>query len=729
MRWQTRLTAALFAVLFFGTLLARLYLLQIRDHDFYSRKAAGQQLRDTVVPAPRGEILSADGKVLAASADCWTVRASPRELQDAQVQPAAAALAQLLELEEADVLEKLSDRTSNDKLLRRRVDRAAADAVRSWCREQGVAGISVLQDTRRWYPEGAFCGSVLGFTNVDNAGVAGLELRYDRLLTGRSGAVLTAKNAWGYEMPTHYAAQIPPVPGGSLTLTIDSVLQHSLEKYLSFAVQEHHVSARGVGIVMDVNTGAILALSTKPDYDPNQPRRIADDAQREQVDARSGEEHRRALGLAQQRQWRNKAVSDLYEPGSVFKLFTCAAALDAGAVVQSDHFYCGSSINVAGTRFHCANHRRHGSQDVALALRNSCNQSFIQIGQKLGKERFFEYFRAFGLCGATGIDLPGEAKKSEYYTPDRMGPVELASCSFGQSSKITPIQVITAVSAVVNGGKLMEPYVAASARDAAGRELWRREPVLRRQVLSPEVSARMREMMEGVVQSGGGHNAYVAGYRVGGKTGTSQKLDSPDDRARIASFVGVAPIEDPRIAVLIALDEPHSFSTGGGALAAPVAGRIIEDAMEHYQIPARYTPEEQQRMEVTVPRLAGLSPEQAQKRLAQAGLACKVLGGGPEVLGQNTSPGEKLPRGSTLLLFTEPSMSVRPVTVPALVGQEVRQVRAALTAQGLNLRARGPADAPGAVAVAQLLPPGQTAAMSSVVEVWFCDPSAAAEEG
>ena len=422
MRLRTRLAAGFFVAVCFSTLVGRLWYLQIHEYDFYAQRAAGQQLRDSVVPAPRGDILDANGTPLAVSASCWTIRAVPREMADEDVAEASAALARILELDETDVLEKLGQRKSNDALLKRRVDQATADAVREACLENDWQGILILQDTKRWYPEGDFAASLLDFTNVDNQGVAGLELEYNSLLTGQDGRVLSAKNAWGYDMPTDYDTYIQPVQGNSLQLTVDVNVQHYLENYLSTAVKEHRVTARGVGIVMEVDTGRILAIATKPDYDPNEPRVIQDEAVRAQVDALTGEERTQALTLAQQTQWRNKAVSDLYEPGSVFKLITCAAALDAGVAATSDSFFCGESYGVAGIHFHCANHKQHGVQNLAQALQNSCNQSFIQIGQRLGKEAFCDYFAAFGLQEATGIDLPAEPKKSEFYTADRMGP-------------------------------------------------------------------------------------------------------------------------------------------------------------------------------------------------------------------------------------------------------------------------------------------------------------------
>ena len=584
-RARARLVALLLCGICFAGLIARLYWLQLAAGDWYTRRALGQQLRDTVVPADRGRIYSADGVLLAANSSCWTLRASPREMPADKLELAAHGLAQILELDEAALLEKFRDRASNDCLLRYRVERSMADAVRDFCEENGITGIRINQDSKRWYPQGEFLASVLGFTNVDNAGVSGLELEYNEQLTGQNGVVLTAVNAWGYTLEQSYETEQFPVEGSSLWLTIDTNIQHYLENALNYAVQEHHVAARAVGIVLDVNTGAVLAMSTTPAYDPNQPRILYDEAARAAVDALSGEQRTAALQLAQQTQWRNKAVSDLYEPGSVFKLITCAAALDAGAITRNSSFYCGESISVAGTRFHCANHKRHGTQTVTQALENSCNQSFIQIGARLGKEAFCDYFAAFGLREPTGIDLPAEPKKSLYYTADRMGPVELASCAFGQSSKISYLEMAAAVCAVVNGGKLMQPYLVSDILAPDGTVLEHRDPVCKRQVIQPETSAVMREMMEAVVLYGGGRNAQISGYRVGGKSGTSQKLDSADEKARIASFVAVAPIDDPQFLCLVCLDEPHSWTTAGGSLSAPVCAEVLEQTLVYKGVP------------------------------------------------------------------------------------------------------------------------------------------------
>lgn len=651
-RGRIRVFAAVVAVVCFGGLLARLFVLQILDPDNYADRAAGQQLRDTTLPAARGEIISADGVVLATSKTCWTIRASPRELDDAIVEPAARALSEILELDYDATLEKLSQRSSNDCLLRRRVDADMANAVRTWCAENGARGIQVLQDTKRVYPEGDFMGCLLGFTDVDNQGLWGLELAYDEPLTGQNGVILTAKNAWGYDMPTHYSTLQEAVPGSSLTLTIRDDIQHYLESALCAAVEEHNVASRAVGIVMDVNTGAVLAMSTKPDYDPNNPRVIVDETVRVRVNALTGEERSAALQTAQQAQWRNKAISDLYEPGSVFKLITCSAALDTGAVTRNTTFVCAGKIGVAGTTFRCANGHVHGSETVAQGLAVSCNPCFIQIGARLGKENFCKYFEAFGLRTATGIDLPGEIKRSEYYTADRMGPVELASCSFGQSSKVSYLQMITAVCAVVNGGKLMQPYVVQTITDADGQVTYQAQPTVKAQVIKEETSAVMLELMEGVVTSGTGKNAAVAGYRVGGKSGTSQKLDSENERARIASFVAVAPIENPQIAVLVCLDEPHSWTTSGGALSGPVCAEVLQKSLPRLGIEPSYNGEEQKKYFTTVPDVTGWRTAAAGQKLAEYSLTADVLGEGERVQSQYPAAGTSVRKNSAIQLDT-----------------------------------------------------------------------------
>ena len=720
LRLRAKVVGALFAVGCFGVLVVQLYRIQFVDRDFYAQKAAGQQLRGITVNAGRGTIYDANLDPLAVSSTAWTIRAVPREMAEEDIPQAAVALAEILQLDQQKVLDILNKRTSNDALLKRQVDKATVDELEEWLAETQTKGILIVEDSKRYYPEGDFAGSILGFVNVDGDGVAGIELEYNDTLTGEDGTLLSAKNAWGYPLPDFYETLLAPQQGSSLVLTIDKNIQGFLENHLARAVEEYHVQQRAVGIVMEVDTGKILAMSTKPDYDPNQPRLITDETLRAQIDALEGEERSQALSLAQQTQWRNKAVSDLYEPGSVFKIVTASAALDSGAVSRNSLFECRGSISVAGTRFRCANGRVHGTLNIADALMNSCNPSFIQIGAALGSERFFQYFEAFGLTGATGIDLPAEPKKSEYYTAERMGPVELASCSFGQSSKITPIQVITAVSAAVNGGKLMQPYLVSAVLDEQGSVLQSIEPTVKRQVISLETSDMMREMLKHTVDSGPGKNAYVAGYRVGGKSGTSQKLDSENKAARIASFVGIAPADDPKIAVLVVLDEPNTYTTAGGTLAAPVVGKVIRDTLQYLEVEPIYTEEEKEKLNVTVPNVVGSNRFDASNELAYSGLNCSTRGNGETVKSQYPPAGETLPRGSTVVMYTEETEAETTV-VPVLEGLTPEQAEQVLRTAGLNLNAQGAAEQEQVKAVSQNVQAGTTLPLGSSVTVEFYD--------
>ena len=432
-RLRARLIAAGLCAVCFAGLIGRLFWLQLCTGGWYTQRALGQQLRDTVVPADRGKMYSADGALLAANSSCWTLRASPREMPEDKLALAAKGLAEILELDEAKLLEKFSDRRSNDCLLRYRVERETADAVRDFCAANGITGVRINQDSKRWYPQGELLASVLGFTNVDNAGVSGLELKYNDTLTGQNGVVLTAVNAWGYTLAQSYETELAPVEGCGLRLTIDANIQHYLENALNYAVQEHHVAARSVGIVMEVNTGAVLAMASSPDYDPNQYGTIRDESLRAQVEAdvqaelekRQGEKAEgktdeeiyqeavnAATGTAQNKQWRSQAVNDTYEPGSTFKALVLAAALEEGVVSESDTFYCPGYYMVEGwpKPISCSKKAPgHGTQTLAEAVQNSCNPAFMQIGQRLGIEKFYEYFQAFGLTEPTNIDLNGEA--------------------------------------------------------------------------------------------------------------------------------------------------------------------------------------------------------------------------------------------------------------------------------------------------------------------------------
>ena len=744
MRRRTRVLAGLVAVLCFGGLLARLFTLQILDPSGYANRAAAQQLRDTTLPAARGEIYSADGVTLAASKTCWTIRASPRELADELVQPAAKALSEILNIDYDATLQKLSKRTSNDCLLRRRVDADLADAVRAWCTQNNALGIQILQDTKRVYPQGNFMGCLLGFTDVDNQGLWGLELQYDAQLTGRNGTILTAKNAWGYDMPTHYSTLQDAVPGNDITLTIRADIQHYLESALSAAVAEHHVAARAVGIVMEVDTGAILAMSTKPDYDPNDPRTIVDETIRQQVNALSGEERSKALQTAQQAQWRNKAISDTYEPGSTFKIITLAIALEEGATAPSDSFYCGGSMTGQGRGkpLKCWKTIGHGPQTLTQAAQHSCNVAFATLGLRIGEETFYRYCESFGffrasenpdasLTGKTGISLPGESgsiwwPRSVFCNSENFS--QLAAASFGQTFNITPLQLITAVSACCNGGYLMKPYIVDSVTDGTGALVSKTEPEVLRQVISEKTSAQVNAVLEQVVcdtKQGTGKNAYVAGYHIAGKTGTSEKVaqDAAGGKKEyIVSFIGYAPADDPQVVCLVLMDTPSNESgiyISGGQMAAPVVGRILGEVLPYLGVQPQYSEAEEKYIDRAVPPLTGKTPEEAVKLLREAGLAARIEGTGDIVTGQLPGKGTVVASGTTVLIYTGEIPEAEEETVPELTGLTYTEAREALFSRGLFLRSDSTilADSDTVRVVFQSTGAGESVPTGSVIEV------------
>lgn len=726
---------AILILLGFGSVVYSLVDLQIIEYEDYKVKAANQQLKDTVIPANRGVIYDANMKVLAQSATVWTVAVAPSEIDEEDRAGIAAGLSEILGVDEQSVLDKLAKTKSSYQTIKLKVEKPVADAVRQFAIEgrggKGYKGISLSQDSKRYYPYGNFAATVLGFTGTDNNGLSGLEAYYDDVLSGTPGRQVSAQTATGGDMGYEYDSFYAPQDGNSLVLTIDEVIQHYAEKELDRAVQDYNALARGVVIVMDVHTGGILAMATKGDYDPNNPFTIYDEAKRAEVEAVADDpatedvdEHKQALLEAQQTQWRNKAVSDLYEPGSVFKLITASAALDSGSSTLNDSFNCTGSIKVAGTTMRCAHTEGHGAENFSQALVNSCNPAFIQIGTKMGAGTFFNYFNAFGLTRKTGIDLPGEAQ-SQFYTAEGLGPVQLASCSFGQSNKITPIQMITAVATIANGGDLVQPHLVSKVLDASGNLVEDLEPEAKRQVISEETAKTICSIMQ---EASG--RAAVKGYRVGGKSGTSQKLDSGDPEARISSFVGIAPCDDPQIAVLVILDEPQNKVLGevfGGYLAAPVVGQIMSQALPYLGVEKIYTAEEAAEADVTVPNVTGQEVANAQVTLTRdKGLSVDVKGSGSTVVRQFPSSGT-LPRGGTVTLYTEEGLADEMVTVPEVTGRDMASVEKALAAAGLNLRKDGSTGSSSVIATTQDLAAGTQVPLGTVVTVSFHDPSVSAD--
>ena len=719
------ITVAVMVLGGFGLLGYNLGCLQLRDYEELQAKASKQQMRATTIPANRGVIYDANMTVLAQSTTVWNISVSPKEIPDEKKEAVAKGLSEILEVDYDALLERMRTSNSYYESVKKKVEKPATDAVREWVSSADLPGVNIDQDTKRYYPYGDFASTVLGFTSSDNKGLAGLEYYYNDTLSGTPGRSVQATNALGYEMPYAEESYYEAKDGNSLVSTLDEVIQHSLEKNLQLAVKTHNVSQRAIGIVMDVNTGAILGMATEGAYDPNDPFTIYDEALRAQVDAVQDDpatadvnEHTEALEKARQFQWRNKAVNDLYEPGSVFKTVTAAAALDSGSSTINSSFSCSGSLTVAGTRMRCAHPEGHGSQTLLQSYVNSCNPAFIQIGTKMGAETFFSYFESFGLTQKTGIDLPGEAQ-SQFYKAESLGPVQLASSSFGQSIKITPIQMITAVSTAINGGHLVQPHMVSKILDENGNVVKDVTPASKRQVISEETSAQMRTLMAGAAVS----KTQVAGYQVGGKSGTSQKLDSGDPEARIASFVAVAPINDPKVAVLIVLDEPHSYSSYGGMLAAPVAGKVLGDVLPYIGIQPVYN-EENGEAQVT----AGLGDQtggllvDVQAALQKQGFFSKVVGNGTTVVRQFPSGGTSLAKGSTVILYTEEGAADSMITVPDIIGRSNTAASQALTAVGLNIFKEGViSDDTNIKALSQNVEPGTQVPAGTVVTVVFGD--------
>ena len=596
-------------VLAFAVLALRLAWLQIVRHDELEARAIAQQVRETTVGAPRGTIYDRNGVMLAVSAGVDTVYLSPAEIElyNEDASAIARGLADILGLDYDDVYAKTQNTGSWYEVVARRVEPETARQVREFKEAGGYDGLKIEADTKRYYPHGSLAAHVVGFTGTDNTGLGGIEAKYDRFLSGTDGSVLRSTTAEGTDMLfSNWAGYFDAVPGCDVELTVDAGIQYYIEKHLAEAVETYDIQNGAAAICMDVDTGAILAMASLGNFDLNDYQTVSPSA-RAEIDALPEDERADALAAAQQLQWRNKAISDTYEPGSTFKIITLAMALEEGVVGLDSQFYCGGTVSVRGrgTPVRCWKSGGHGSQDLTMAVQHSCNVAFVNIGQLIGAERFYDYAEAFGffertgdssaqLTGTTGIDLGGESGSiwwSEDVFCDGENLSQLAAASFGQTFNITPIQLITAVSACVNGGNLMRPYLVSRITSPTG-ETEEREPELVRRVISEETSATVRSILEQVVgdpNEGTGRNAAVEGYRIGGKTGTSTKTtqEIAGTKEYIVSFIGVAPADDPELALLVLLDNPSSESgiyISGGQMAAPVVGDMLADILPYLGI-------------------------------------------------------------------------------------------------------------------------------------------------
>lgn len=714
---------AVILILGFGLDIFRLFYFQVIKSEEYKAEAEAQQLSDTVISADRGVIYDANMNVLAESASAWLVYVNPSKIKDdAQKNLVSTGLANILgDIKAETISEKISNKKYSYIKIKGRVEYNEKTAISEFIKKNDLYEVIGLDpDTKRYYPFGNFASTVIGMTNIDNDGRAGIELKYNDTLTGVPGRIITAKDANSGLMSSNYETKFDAEQGTSLVLTIDKTIQYYLEKGLSQAVTDNE-AASAYGIVMDVDTGAILAMATMPDYDLNEPSVIKNKEILDELSKiKDEDEYDTAYNDAVYLMWRNRAVSDTYEPGSVFKIFTAAAGLEEAVVSPESTYNCTGSIRVADNTIHCHRHEGHGTQSFTQGLMNSCNPFFITIGQGLGTERFYKYFEAFGFTEKTGVDLPAEAQPTAdvtYHSKENMGIAQLSSSAFGQTFQVSAIQMITAVSAVANGGKLMQPYVVAKKLDQDGNTVYETSPTVKRQVISESTSKTVIGMMEKVVSEGTGKNAYIPGYRVAGKTGTSEKLTV--DGEYIASFVGCAPADDPQIAVLIIIDEPQGYIHGGGAIAAPVAGSIIEQTLKYMNVEPVYTDEELSKLNASTPDLNGMTVNAAKTTLSSQNFSARVVGNGEKVISQYPVKGQSIPMGGVVILYTETDSKDTTSTVPDLTGLSISEANQRAVNSGYNIKVSGASLDSEVVSYRQSVEEGTKAELGSTITVYF----------
>ena len=672
---------ALFGVLLFIPVALRLYDLMVTNYEYYAQKALRNQTRSTTVTADRGIIYDTNMNILACNQSVENVYLDPHELKQskANIPKIAQVLGEILNLDPAWIEKQAADQRMRYKKLAERVSLETAAKIREFINSENISGIHLEPNSQRYYPYGSLAAQVIGFTNASNTGSEGIEAAYNSFLEGSAGKVITTKGNNEMDMPFSYEAYVQSRSGCSVILTLDTTVQACLEKQMETAIARYDVQNGAFGIVMNVKTGEILAMATLGSYDPNAYLEICDTDAQAQLDARrlsylqypegsenytlGKEAYQKALTEARLKQWRNRCISDGYEPGSTFKVLTMAAALDCGAIDLNTSFYCKGAEQIPGRSqlLHCWRSAGHGSEQTPQALQNSCNIAFAHIALKLGGERFYEYVQKFGVLEKTGIDLSGESKgvffdKTLVTNTEKWGTASLTSGSFGQTFKLTPLQLVRAIASVVNGGYLMEPYIVSEVLDGDGNTVLKQEPTVIRQTISQETSKLMCGLMESVVTEGTAKNAAVAGFSIGGKTGTSEKIDVFDENGqrvldKIVSFVGVAPMDDPQYIVLVALDTP-SRSTGiyisGGVMAAPTVGAVMADILPYLGV--TQTAEDAASW-VTLEDVTGLSAQEAEKKLKSLGLTAVTEGFGTEVVTQIPIPGQSVQAGSQVLLY------------------------------------------------------------------------------
>lgn len=702
-------------------LILMLYILKLNIVDGKKLRtgAIEQQTKDYQVSSARGTIYDRNGKTLAVSSSAETITVNPKEIAAANysVDDLAEKFAQILELDPESVKTKLT-KDAQDVEIKRKVETEVADQIRA----MNLKGVYFKEDTKRYYPYGTFASHVIGFTGRDNQGLGGIEMVYDEELSGVPGRVVTLKNARGTDMPFQEERHIDSENGLNVVLTIDEAIQHFTEKHMENVYNETEAAEGVAGIVMDVKTGEVLAMATMPNFDLNNPNELIDPVTLNRLKKyKTDEEYEEAFNTAKNKMWRNKAVVDSYEPGSCFKIMTMSMALEESVVTPEDQFFCPGYKVVEDRKIHCAERSGHGSETFKDGVKNSCNPVFIEVGQRVGIEKFKDYYEAFGFRDKTGFDLPGEAK-GVFYSEDQFKIVELATSSFGQGPKVTPLQLISAVSAIANGGNLMKPYLVKELTNDEGTVVKKTEPTLVRRIVSEETSKTVRELLENAVNVGSGQNAYIKGYRVAGKTGTSEKIPRGQHKY-IASFVGFAPANDPKVACLVLVDEPSYGSYYGGAVVAPVVGKILEDTLKYLGIEPQYTTEEKTTIDISVPDVEGLDVSIAKKKLTDMGLKYTIIGGGEKVVNQMPASNASLNAGSVVVLYTESTTAEEKVTVPDVKNKSLARVKSILSSAGLNLSIVGAgatgADSDRTVAEKQTPEAGASVARGSIIQVEF----------
>lgn len=664
--------------------------IQIVNGAELQRKAIEQQTRDRIVNPKRGTIYDRNMKELAISASVDTISVIPKQIENAK--EVAGKLSEVLELNYDDVYKKVSKKQSSIEVIGRRVEMNKTELLRKWIMDNKIEGVKINEDTKRCYPYNNLASYVIGFTGDDNQGLDGIELTYEKYLKGLPGRIVSETDASGKDMPFKKERLVDPKDGTNLVLTIDETIQHYAERYIENAIVDNKCMGGGLAIVMKPKTGEILAMASKPDFDLNTPFEPSDEELKAKWTSMAKEEKSAVL----QKMWRNKAVSDTYEPGSTFKIITSVAGLEEGVVKPEENFTCIGYAMVENVRMQCWRYYRpHGLETFKQAVQNSCNPVFIEVGRRVGKEKMYKYINAFGLQSRTGISLPGEAS-GIFHDINKVGPIELATISFGQRIQVTPIELIDAVSAVANGGKLMKPQLVKEMRDQDGNIVQRMEPQMVRRVISPETSAAMTDILQSVVSEGTGKGAEVSGYRIAGKTGTADQ--GINTNVYVASFVAFAPADDPEVALIVVLRDPRgSEGHQGGVIAAPVAGKIMADVLPYLKIEPRYAPNEIVNKEVRVPEVRGKTLKEAKTLIGESGLEYRVsgqkMGEDAVIVEQSPKPDAVVTGRTQIILFTDKDSGSTMAKVPDLKKKSALEATRTLKDLGLNIKISGAGEA------------------------------------